>query len=84
MTKTDMPVWKSYVYHNDKCFFVSTIERDYDIPYAGGIVRGYETLVWEYDEETRKRGRIIWQGGSLQDHQHICSLFIRAGEVLDD
>ena len=45
-------IWKSYVWHDGKCYFVSTIERTYDT-YAGST-RGQETLVWEYDWEKSK------------------------------
>jgi len=58
--------------YGDQKFFVSTIERDYDIAYAGGVIRGEETIVWEYDRLTRKRGSMVGQGGGLQDHFKIC------------
>lgn len=51
-------------------FLVSTIDR----PSSGMYERRFsETLVWEWDEKTRERGRIVWQGsaseGSIRTHQ---------------
>ena len=76
------PIWKSYVWHGEKCFFVSTIERTYDT--CAGTTRGYETLVWEYNWETRERGNLIHQGGSVADHQTICRCVIAEGEMPDE
>lgn len=66
----DKPVCKSYVWYRDKCFFVSTIERNYDT--YEGTIRGFETLVWDYDWVNTKRGELIYQAGGIQDHQQIC------------
>jgi len=74
-------VWKSYVWHDDKCFFISTINRDYDT--YEGVMRGGETLVWEYDWETDKRGAMIYQAGGVLDHQAICRCLINDGTILD-
>ena len=78
------PVWKSYIFFRDKCFFVSTIERDYDT-YAGRS-RGQETLVWAYDWEKRERvgDRILYQGGHICDHQAACRCLINWGEIPDE
>lgn len=78
----DNRVWKSYVWHKDKCWFVSTIERDYDT-YAG-LTRGKETIVWDYDWETNERGDLIHQGGGVHDHQIICRCLISEGECPDE
>ena len=78
----DFPVWKSYVWHKDKCFFVSTISRIFD--FYGGSGRGEETIVWEYDWEKGERGRMVHQGGSVKDHQIICRCIIAEGECPDE
>ena len=82
--KPDKPIWKSYVFHNNKCFFVSTIERDYET--FAGISRGQETLVWEYDWDKRERLgiKILYQGGHICDHQAVCRCLINWGEIPDE
>ena len=72
-------VWKSYVWHEDKCFFVSTTTRTFDT-YCGSI-RGEETLVWEYNWETTKRGELLYQAGGVLDHQAICRCIINDGII---
>lgn len=75
-------VWKSYVWHDDKCFFVSTIERTFDT-YAGSV-RGMETLTWEYDWNTGTRGKWIGQSGGIGDHYATCQCLILFGEIPDE
>ena len=75
-------VWQSYVWHEDKCFFVSTIERDYDT--GQGRIRGEETMVWEYDHKNRKRGEWIWQGGGVVDHKNVCHALVADGKIPDE
>ncbi len=70
-------VWKSYVWHGDKCFFVSTIERTFDT--YDGEIRGLETLVWEYDWTAGKRGALVHQAGGIVEHQQICRCLIAEG-----
>lgn len=67
--------WQSYVFHEDKAFFVSTIRRDYET--YGGIVWGDETLVWEWDPESKKRGKLLYQ---VDDHADCCEQLIRTGK----
>jgi hypothetical protein len=78
---TDEKLWQSYVYHNGKCWFVSTIVRNYET-YVG-VTRGCETLVWEYDDSERKRGKMVGHMGGVADHQAICRCLIATGEILD-
>ena len=75
-------VWKSYVWYDEKCFFVSTIERDYDT--YGGTCRGQETLVWEFDWEKSHKGKMIEQAGNICDHQAICRCLINYGYIPDN
>lgn len=72
-------IWKSYVWHGEKCWFVSTIERDYDT--YGGIYRGYETLAWEYDWDKAERGALVHQAGHVCAHQAVCRSLINWGEI---
>lgn len=75
-------IWKSYVFYKGKCVFVSTIKRDYET--CQGRVRGFETIVWEYDYEKAERGDIIHQAGGITDHQRICRCFIAEGVMPDE
>lgn len=62
----------STVEHGGKSFFVSTINR-YSSSQLRPDHRYAETLVWEWDWETRQRGRMLWQGSDcenrIQTHQ---------------
>lgn len=78
----DYPVWKSYVWHKSLCFFVSTIERSFET--AAGCVRGYETLVWDYNWARSAKGCLIHQGGGILDHQQICRCLIAEGIPPDE
>jgi len=78
----DKPVWKSYVWHEDKCFFVSTNERTYDT--IQGSMRGQETIVWEYDCDKGKRGKMLHQAENIKDHQQICRCLIAKGLIPDE
>lgn len=76
-------VIKSYVWHNSRCFFVSTIERD-----SSAMLyehRYNETIVWEYDWETSKRGELLFMGedivGSVNRHLEMCKELHRTGTV---
>jgi len=80
--RPNVPVWKSYVWHKDACFFVSTIERTFDT-YCGST-RGHETIVWAYDWEKSERGELLHQGGSIFDHQQICRCLIAEGLFPDE
>ena len=77
------PIWQSYAWHGDACFFVSTIERGFDIADAPGM-RGMETMVWRYDWENRVRGELIGQSGGLVDHIRVCRCLIAEGVMLDE
>ena len=80
--RPNVPVWKSYVWHKDKCFFVSTIERTFDT--YEGSTRGLETLVWAYDWEARERGKLLHQAGGICDHKEICHCLIAEGLFPDE
>lgn len=76
---SDSSVLKSYAFHNGKCWFVSTITRDYDL--CVGTIRGQETLVWEYDFDKSERGNLIHQAGNIQDHFDICRSLCNYGQL---
>jgi hypothetical protein len=50
--KPDVRVIKSFVWHGDDCYFVSTIDRDSSSIMGG---RFAETLVWLFDWETNEK-----------------------------
>ncbi len=75
-------IWKSYVWHNGKCYFVSTIERTFDT--GIGEVRGQETIAWAYDWKKGERGDMLYQGGNVHDHQQVCRCLIAEGLFPDE
>ena len=79
MSEANKTVLQSYAFFKDKAFFVSTIERTFDV-YCGSV-RGLETLVWEWDKDTRERGELVHQAGGLSDHEEICRSVIKTGEI---
>lgn len=76
-------IWQSYVWHGEKCFFVSTIQRKYDT--YQGETTGPETMVWSYDHEKQQRiGSVIGHMGGVINHQQICRCLIAEGIMLDE
>ena len=55
---------KSYVWHEEQCFFVSTIKRDSSAAVEPPAARFYETLAWLYDWETAERGELVAESGN--------------------
>lgn len=83
--KPDERKLKSYVWHGDKCFFVSTIMRDSSASAYPG--RFAETVTWEYDWNTNERGKIVDQDGSgdaLTQHMRVVSNFYKYGKRKDE
>jgi hypothetical protein len=66
---------QSYVWHDDKCFFVSTINRESSAALAYGKIYA-ETMIWEYDYDKRERGELIGQDedveNSIETHNEVC------------
>lgn len=85
MITPDERVIKSYVWHDNKCYFVSTINRDSSAPYGG---RYAETLVWEYDWDGRERGDLVGQTGGCEGtivaHQWMCMLIFKTGRCEEE
>jgi len=74
---------QSYIWHGADCFFVSTIDREDS---AGQGFRYAETLIWEYDYATMKRGEsIVAQTEdctmSIAGHLRACSEIAEHGEL---
>lgn len=72
---------KTYVFHDDKCFFVSTIMRDSSA--IGYPSRFAETITWEYDWKTNERGAMVDQDGSgeaFMQHMRVTEDFYRYGK----
>ena len=82
MSEPDKRLMKSYVWHDGKCFFVSTIERDSSSMEGG---RFSETMVWEFDWENNKRGQLVAEDGGLSGsiHWHIkmCKWLFEGGKI---
>lgn len=82
MDKPDNPhVIKSYVWHGDDCFYVSTIERDSSAMLDPG--RYNETLVWRYDWDKRATTSLCYQRdcvrGSIRQHLEVCQELFDTG-----
>ncbi len=72
---------QTYVRHDDKWFYVSTINRDcsaVESPY-----RYAETLVWEYNLETKLAGKLIGQfedgENRIAQHQEVVDGLYKRG-----
>lgn len=69
VVKLDERLIKSFVWHDGKCFFVSTIDRDSSSLIGG---RFSETIVWAYDWEANERGASLYEEcgieGSIKAH----------------
>jgi hypothetical protein len=72
------PLARAIVSRGAKSWLVSTINRESSATeYVGTYA---ETLVWEWDDATKQRGEIVWQGESSRDSLRthddvVCRLF---------
>jgi hypothetical protein len=57
---------QTYVWHGDKAFFVSTINRESSAVHAHGMVYS-ETMAWEWDAVTKQRGKLVRQDEDGKD-----------------
>lgn len=74
---------KSYVWHGDDCFFVSTIERDSSAAVSPPL-RYAETLVWEFDWGPQLKGAMIGMEGNgpaFKQHMTVCKNLFERGVV---
>jgi len=77
---------KSYVRYKDKWFLVSTIERESSAAIIPPVIYN-ETIVWEWNEETKERGKIIAKTGEnkkqIFNHNQICQSLYSFGTWQD-
>jgi hypothetical protein len=79
----DKDLIKSYVWHNDRCFFVSTIDRESSCIDGG---RFSETMVWEYNWNTQTRATNIYHQDEdsserISRHIRVCQILFETGKV---
>lgn len=77
------PIIGSYVKHanSDLWWNVSTILRSCSSPYAPEMMYN-ETIVWEWDPDTKIRGKQIEQiGGGLDTHFALCRALHYTGSL---
>lgn len=83
---SDNKLIQSYVFHEDKAFFVSTIDRESSDAYAYGA-RYSETIVWELNKVTKQRGEQLYMGSaareSIHKHQEMCKELFETGKIED-
>jgi len=74
---------QSYVWHGDKCFFVSTINRESSAAAAYGATYA-ETMAWEYDHDTAERKAFVGQDegatNSISAHIKACKRLHETGQ----
>lgn len=78
------PLAQSHIFYGDKCFFVSTINRQSSSALGGNHIYS-ETLVWNWDVKKRERqGYILHQAegakNSIKVHQSICQYLFEHGK----
>ena len=76
---------KSYVWHEGKCYFVSTINRDSSSEMGGRLS---ETMVWNFDWDKNERGKhILFSDGGGQGyigkHLQLCQRIFETGTFED-
>lgn len=76
------PCIQSYVFLNNKAYFVSTINRQCSSPLAPDHVYA-ETLVWEWHPVSKTRGPLVWQGedvfNNINTHIAVCQRIYATG-----
>jgi hypothetical protein len=84
MTSPIEKLAQTYVQHNGKWFFVSTINRESSALAAYGMMYA-ETMVWEVDYDTKKRGELLYslEAGkdSLREHQRAIEELFMEGKI---
>ncbi len=84
---------KTYVWHDDQCFFVSTIERDSSAAETDPPPRFMETFVWEYDWSKGTRGSLtdattgadcMVVGDAFEQHMEVCRQLYLTGKFTED
>lgn len=78
---------QSHVWHGDKCFCVSTINRQSSAALA--FHNQYaETMVWDFDLEAKQNGELLGQAEGPRDdisiHLDICRKLRATGRMEDE
>jgi len=72
---------RTYIWHENNCWFVSTDERDSSHPYGS---RYTETMVWERNWDQVGDGELVYQSsgaaGSVANHNAVVECFFRTGK----
>lgn len=75
-------VIQSFVWHNNKRYFISTIERDCSS--LNVQTRYNETIVWDWPVGQEQRGTMLFMdediAGSISNHISICNRVYSSGE----
>ena len=82
----DIRKLKSYVWHGEQCFFVSTLERDSSALVAPPPLRFNETIAWQYYWDTRERGDVVAQvanGPAFAQHTEVCRQLFADGKYIE-
>ena len=83
----DEKVIQSYVWHNGRQFFVSTINRDSSAMMEPPAHRYSETLVWEIDWKGNRGDIVAHTAGvawSITKHQLVCLCLHKDGKYEED
>ena len=88
MTLSDHRVMKSYVWFDNQCFYVSTVNLAAPADGKGSPAGLFsETMVWRCNFDTHEVGECIYTGaddaGSIDLHLSVCDLLNRFGQVRD-
>ena len=79
----DKTLAQTYVWHSGEGFYVSTINRRSSAALSYGRIYS-ETMVWEWNRETKKRGDIIGQDEHCEDslfaHQRMVQRLFDTGK----
>lgn len=75
--------FQTYVFNKDRAFYVSTVERDSSAMIEPPAMRYMETIVWDWNAHTKKRGRLLYQigdGAAAIQHFNVCRQLYFFGE----
>lgn len=77
---------QTYVWRDGKGFFVSTINRQSSAQFGYNHIYA-ETLVWEWDRESKQRGKMIGQDEHCEDslfaHQRMVQRLFDTGKCVE-
>ena len=80
---TDDRVLKTYVWHGEQCYFVSTIIRD-SSAFVSPPPRYAETIAWEFDWSKNVRGNLLAMDGdgeAFTQHMRMCERIYKTGKA---